>query len=368
MQHTNKDLEQILSKLADGMTPSKEDLVYLLGLSRQADTDALFKAAREVRHQCFGNDIFLYGFLYFSTYCRNECRFCQYKKSNIALPRYRKTASEIMDAAKALADSGVHLLDLTMGEDPELYYGEQGFASLVNIVRKVREETQLPVMISPGTVPDDVIRQMADSGVDFYACYQETFNRELYKRLRPGQPFEVRRHKKEVAGQAGMLVEEGILTGLGESLEDIADAVIQMTHNGVHQVRVMTFVPQSGTPMADRPAQDNQLECLVIAVMRLVLQDRLIPASLDVDGLSGLEARLNAGANVVTSIVPPKKGLAGVANNSLDIEESRRSVDMIRPVLNACGVDVAGPRALTQWIEAQHRQTGPVSQEQRKAG
>jgi hypothetical protein len=37
---------------------------------------------------------------------------------------------------------------------------------------------------------------------------------------------------------------------------------------------------------------------LTIALMRLSLPDRLIPASLDVDGLKGLRARLNAGRTV----------------------------------------------------------------------
>ena len=56
------------------------------------------------------------------------------------------------------------------------------------------------------------------------------------------------------------------------------------------------FVPQAGTPMAGHHFQDTVKEQIIIAVMRMVLGDVLIPASLDVDGLDGLGARLNAGA------------------------------------------------------------------------
>ena len=64
-------------------------------------------------------------------------------------------------------------------------------------------------------------------------------------------------------------------------------------------------MPQAGTPLADvRPGGDAD-ELLTIAAMRLAMPDRFIPASLDVDGIAGLERRLRAGANVVTSIVPP---------------------------------------------------------------
>ena len=38
-----------------------------------------------------GDAVFLYGFVYFSTYCRNECAFCFYRADNDESPRYRKT-------------------------------------------------------------------------------------------------------------------------------------------------------------------------------------------------------------------------------------------------------------------------------------
>ena len=117
----------------------------------------------------------------------------------------------------------------------------------------------------------------------------------------------------------------------------------------VDQARVMTFIPQADTPMADTEPQDSLKEQIIIAVMRLVLPKILIPASLDVNGLTGLKARLNAGANVVTSIVPPQNGLAGVANNSLDIEESRRSLEHILPVLRSCGLEAALPTDYLIW-------------------
>ena len=144
--------------------------------------------------------------------------------------------------------------------------------------------------------------------------------------------------KKELAKRLGMLIEEGILTGVGESLDDLADSIIWMKNFSVDQARVMTFVPQKGTPMAEIKPQDTLKEQIIIAVMRLVLGNVLIPASLDVDGLDGLKARLSAGANVVTSIVPPDNGLAGVANHSLDIEDSRRTLDRIVPILKTCGL------------------------------
>ncbi len=354
----------IVNRLEKNHPVKKEEIEYLLGLSDPREMDLLFRAARRARSGYFGPKIFLYGFLYFSTYCRNDCAFCQYRKSNQALPRYRKTESEIINAAKEMAGAGVHLVDLTMGEDPGVYSpGESGFGPLVRMIQSLENEIRLPLMISPGVLPDTVLEELARERITWYACYQETHNFSLYKTLRPGQEFEKRLAAKQKAKDLGMLIEEGILTGVGESLEDLADSIVWMKEFGVDQARVMTFVPQANTPMAHTVAQDHVKECIIIAVMRLVMPEILIPASLDVDGLSGLQARLDAGANVVTSIVPPQKGLAGVAHHSLDIEDSRRTVDQLLPVLKTCGLEPALPEEYRAWTAARMDRTGPSFQQ-----
>ena len=349
-------LIDILNGLQAGAPADKNQLKYLLGLSDPKEISLLFETAQGVRTRYFGNKVFLYGFLYFSTYCRNNCNFCQYRQANTALGRYRKNQTQILIAAKEMADAGVHLIDLTMGEDPELYSsGKFGFKKFVAMIKRVQDETKLPVMISPGSLPDMVLGDLAGGNVTWYACYQETHNKTLYKSLRQGQIFEKRLAKKQRAKSLGMLIEEGILTGVGETLDDLADSIIWMRNFAVDQARVMTFVPQPGTPMAETKPQGSLKELIIIAVMRMVMPDILIPASLDVAGLDGLKDRLNAGANVVTSIVPPQKGLAGVANNYLDIEDSRRSLDNILPILKSCGLSPALSEDYREWIQNRQR-------------
>ena len=143
---------------------------------------------------------------------------------------------------------------------------------------------------------------------------------------------------------------------MGDNDEDLVDSLEEMKKLGADQLRVMSFVPQQNTPMEDVPSVPRLKELLIIAVMRLVFPDRLIPASLDVDGLSGLADRLNAGANVVTSVIPPHAGLAGVSNSSLDIEDGNRTISKIIPVLKDCGLVSASREDYAEWIR-QHNRT-----------
>lgn len=342
------NLDGILDKAIQEIPLNKEELLYLLKITEERDLEKIFETARLLRTRYFKDRVFMYGFVYFSTYCRNDCAFCLYRRSNRTLKRYRKTDSEIMETALSLVQSGVHLLDLTMGEDQ--HYFNNDFESLLKTLEVIKEKTRIPVMISTGVVSEEILGKFREAGADWYACYQETHTLDLYRKLRLGQSYSERMERKQAAKKMGFLIEEGLLTGVGDSDEDLVHSLEEMKRLRADQVRVMSFVPQNDTPMQNFPTITHVRELLLIAVMRLVLPDRLIPASLDVDGLNGLAERLNSGANVVTSIIPPQAGLAGVSNHSLDIEDGNRTISKILPFLKQCGLVPASRKEYEEWV------------------
>jgi methylornithine synthase len=355
MDDSHNRLADILEKAHQEEILDGSEIAFLLSLTQESEIDAVLGAAGELRFRHFGNRVFLYGFIYISTFCRNQCNFCYFRSANVLPVRYRRETSEIIEAAQKLAESGVHLIDFTLGEDPQ-YFEDQGFESFIQLIKAVRQTTDLAIMVSPGVVPIDVLSDFARAGVSWYACYQETHNRELFKRLRPGQRYGARLENKERAGRLGLLTEEGLLCGVGESARDIADSIEAMRLLEASQMRAMTFVPQKGTPLESWRKGDPLREILTIAVLRLVFPNRLIPATLDVAGLAGLQSRLEAGANVVTSLVPPGFGLAGVAQNSLDIADARRTTASIVPELEKLGLQTASLEDYSIWVENRRRQ------------
>ena len=351
VKNNGQHFKALLAKLKAEENLSKAEITFLLNLDEDDQIQALFKAAREMRQKYFGNKVFMYGFIYASTYCRNDCSFCLFRRSNSQTKRYRKSKQEIVEAALRLANSGVHLIDLTMGEDPAiLNSGGAGFEQLVDLVSTLQKETGLPIMVSPGVVSAHDLRKLASAGAVWYACYQETHSKFLFKKLRPGQDYDNRMQGKVDAHDLGLLVEEGLLCGVGETTDHLAQSMEVMKKLEADQVRVMNFVPQPGTPMAKQRPPDPLRETLIAAVMRLAFPDRLIPASLDVEGIAGLKSRLNSGANVVTSIVPPGEGLVGVAQHSLNIEEGGRTTASVENVLMRLGLERATREEYRNWI------------------
>lgn len=298
----------------------------------------LFRAAREIRQQSQGNVIFAYGFVFFTTYCRNNCNFCYFRNAN-PIERYRKSEDEVLRLSKQLVDSGVNLIDLTMGEDPN--FREERFETVIQIVRTLKRDFGISVMVSPGVVSPNIIDRLAEAGADFYALYQETHNRVLFQTLRVGQDYDERMQAKLYAKQKGMQIEEGILVGVGESAEDIAESLDMIGELGARQARAMSFVPQAGSPMELRQTPDRMTELKTIALMRILYPNVLIPASLDVDGIGGLQSRIEAGANLVTSIIPPRSGLMGVAHSTSEVDSGGRTLEETSKILGEMGLRIA---------------------------
>lgn len=326
---------------------SREEILRYLHSADREEIGGLFKRARKIREEVQGNKIFTYGFVYFTTYCRNHCNFCYYRAEN-QVPRYRKSMDEIVETAGSLVKSGVNLIDLTMGEDP-LCHQDQ-FEEVSMTIREIKKRYQIPVMISPGVVSGSIVDKLRDSGADFFAVYQETHNRELFAKLRVGQDYDRRMNCKLYAKKTGMFIEEGLLTGVGEDEEDIADSLLQMLKIQARQCRVMSFVPQKGSPMEDHESPSRIMELKIIALMRILYPKALIPASLDVDGIGGLKERILAGANLITSIIPPKSGFRGVAHATMDVDEGGRTVEEVSLILGDMGMRTATTREYLDFL------------------
>ena len=349
------DLASILSRALAGAALTRDDLIALLSLTTPEERAEVQAAARALRERHSGNLIHTYGFVYTGTFCRNACRFCAFRRDNPRARRYRLSEAEILAAARDLAAKGVNLIDLTQGEDsPEF------FRKTAELIRRVVRETGLPVMVSPGVAGGEALSVYREAGAAWYACYQETHNRELFSRLRPGQSYDRRWQSKQKAREAGLLVEEGVLCGVGESAADLANSVLAMMELGAAQVRGMAYMPPpeaagarpgSWTPIPP-PGEARRRELDLIAVLRLARPGALIPASLDVEGLAGLRDRLQAGADVITSLVPAGHGLAGVAQAELDIDNQARSLAGVRPVLDALGLKAAGAEDYRRRLKA----------------
>ena len=125
---------------------------------------------------------------------------------------------------------------------------------------------------------------------------------------------------------------------------DGVDGAKKIQAGGVSCVVCDVNMPNSnGIELVEDVKKDNKFSSLPIIM--------LTAHDTDSDTILGLEA----GANVVTSLVPPDFGLHGVARSSLDIDNSKRSAASVMAVLRGCGLEKGSPAEYRLWVEGRQK-------------
>ena len=94
------DLKELINKLRDTQTLSKNEWIRLIDGRTPELADYLFENARKVRITHYGHNVYVRGLIEFTNYCRNDCYYCGIRKSNLNAHRYRLTKEEILNCCK----------------------------------------------------------------------------------------------------------------------------------------------------------------------------------------------------------------------------------------------------------------------------
>ena len=111
------DLKELINKLRDTQTLSKNEWIRLIDGRTPELADYLFENAREVRITHYGHNVYVRGLIEFTNYCRNDCYYCGIRKSNLNAHRYRLTKEEILNCCRTGYELGFRTFVLQGGED-----------------------------------------------------------------------------------------------------------------------------------------------------------------------------------------------------------------------------------------------------------
>lgn len=98
-------MQNIIDKAITEHNLSREELVCLL--KDETLTEALLKAADEVRQEYVGDEIHLRGLIEFSNFCKNNCLYCGLRRDNKELQRYRIDVETILKLAEHAKNMGL---------------------------------------------------------------------------------------------------------------------------------------------------------------------------------------------------------------------------------------------------------------------
>ena len=218
---------------------------------------AIKQLAHDIKQAYYGNRIVLFAPLYLSNYCVNSCLYCPYHAKNREIPRRKLTQDEIRAEVIALQDMGHKRLAIEAGEDPKhnpIEYILESMDTIYSIKHKNGAIRRVNVNIAATTVEEYRMLKKAEIGT--YILFQETYNKEGYKRLHPTGPksdYNWHTEAMDRAMEGGIDdVGLGVLFGLESYRYEFAGLIMHAEHlEAVHGVGPHTFSVPRVKPAMD---------------------------------------------------------------------------------------------------------------------
>ncbi|MEE0043932.1 [FeFe] hydrogenase H-cluster radical SAM maturase HydG [Ellagibacter isourolithinifaciens] len=218
---------------------------------------AIKQLAHDIKQAYYGNRIVLFAPLYLSNYCVNSCLYCPYHAKNREIPRRKLTQDEIRAEVIALQDMGHKRLAIEAGEDPKhnpIEYILESMNTIYSIKHKNGAIRRVNVNIAATAVEEYRMLKKAEIGT--YILFQETYNKEGYKRLHPTGPksdYNWHTEAMDRAMEGGIDdVGLGVLFGLESYRYEFAGLIMHAEHlEAVHGVGPHTISVPRVKPAMD---------------------------------------------------------------------------------------------------------------------
>jgi len=299
-------MKQLVDKLCHTGDLEPDEYRILINNRNEEVYGYLSEKAREVRVRHYGHDVYIRGLIEFTNYCRNDCYYCGIRKSNRSAQRYRLTAEQILECCKTGYGLGFRTFVLQGGEDG--YYTDEKMVSIIRSIKKAFPDCA--VTLSIGERSYESYKAFYDAGADRYLLRHETADECHYAMLHPAKMSPENRKKclydlKRIGYQVGC----GFMVGSPfQTTDHIVEDLLFIKKFRPHMVGIGPFIPHHATPFAGEEAGTLELTLYLLAIIRLMLPDVLLPATTALGTIDphGRELGILAGANVVMPNLSPK--------------------------------------------------------------
>ncbi|WP_079481792.1 [FeFe] hydrogenase H-cluster radical SAM maturase HydE [Clostridium chauvoei] len=297
-------MRRIIDKLYKENNASKEELLFLLDNLKSEDKKYLIQKANEIRMQTYGDKVYMRGLIEFTNFCKRNCVYCGIRRSNNNADRYRLTYDEIMECADIGDRLGYKTYVLQGGEDE--YFTDE---KMIEIIKGIKNKyPNNAITLSLGERSYESYKKMYDAGADRYLLRHETATKKLYEELHPGASFENRRKCLKDLKEIGYQIGAGFMVGIpNQTNEDLVCDLLFIKNLEPHMCGIGPFIPHKDTPLKDEKAGTVEKTTTMLALVRLLLPDVLLPSTTALGSIDpmGREKGLKAGGNVVMPNLSP---------------------------------------------------------------
>ena len=259
----------LVDKSLRGEELAREEALSLLQAS-DAETPSVVAAAATVRRKFHGDKVKLNHLVNVkSGLCPEDCHYCsQAKGSTAPIEKYPLMKSEeiIRHAEHGMASGATRACLVASGRGP----GARELEQFCDAVKSLKEKhPNVEVCACLGLLLEGQANKLKEAGVDAYNHNLNT-SASFYDRICATHTYNDRVDTVEKAKGVGMSACSGVLTGMGETDEDLVEVAFALRRQKVESVPVNFLIPIDGTPLA-RKDNLTPWRCLrILSMFRLV--------------------------------------------------------------------------------------------------
>ncbi|MBE7046641.1 MAG: [FeFe] hydrogenase H-cluster radical SAM maturase HydE [Ruminococcaceae bacterium] len=343
----NKDIYEIIDKLKNTHSLTKEEYLVLIKGRNPDTTELLMKYANEERKKYYGKEVFLRGLIEVSNICKNDCYYCGIRKSNPNCQRYRLTPEDILMCCKEGYELGFRTFVLQGGEDG--YFTDDILCELIKNIKK--DYPDCAVTLSLGERSKESYIKLKEAGADRYLLRHETADKNHYEILHPPSlSYDERMRCLKDLREVGFQVGCGFMVGSpGQTDEHIAGDLKFIEEFKPDMCGIGPFIPHKDTKFKDAKAGSVALTCYLLSIIRLIHPTVLLPATTALGTMdeTGREKGILSGANVVMPNLSPKevrKKYMLYDNKLSDGAESAQAKEELKRRIESIGYTISTSR------------------------
>ena len=340
-------MKHLIDRLAAEGTLNDEELLALITMEDGEADRYLAQRAAAVRDRVYGKQVFIRGLIEFTNYCRNDCNYCGIRRSNRNCSRYRLTQEQILGCCEAGYGLGFRTFVLQGGED--LWFTRERITELVRAIKGKFPDCALT--LSVGEKDRETYQEWFDAGADRYLLRHETADPDHYRLLHPKELSLENRMRclqdlKDIGYQTGC----GFMVGSpGQTPEMILRDLRFIQEFRPQMVGIGPFITHKDTMYRDEKAGSAALTLRLLAILRLMLPDVLLPATTALGTVlgDGRQQGMLHGCNVVMPNLSPEdvRGKYALYDNKLSFgAEAAESVQLLKATMATIGHQVVTDR------------------------
>ena len=175
--------------------------------------------------------------------CTRACSFCNVKTGK----PFSIDPMEPLNVAKSVSSLGLKHVVITSVDRDDLIDGGAGqFISTIKYIKELSPKTTIEILTPDFLRKGEVYKSIVDSMPDVFNHNIETVSR-LYKHIRPGaiyrESLNLLKSVKEYNSK--IFTKSGLMVGLGESLDDIQELLIDLKDHLVDFVTIGQYLQPS---------------------------------------------------------------------------------------------------------------------------